>query len=285
VSEPSVATKLHAGQIADRPHSWQVCSLPHKVVCLRQVLLLICCLLLLSGCGRPLDLDSARVFQDAEKTFAQARSPDDYLKAAAMCQEILDRGYVSGAVLYNQGNAFMRAGQRGRAIAAYRQARLYLGPDPFLEANLAYALGNQPPAHRRPVIEYLLFWQDWTSYPAKFQIAAGGVGVTFAIAVAAIFFRRRLLVRAAILGLAVALLLIVSAAYDWYRYQWHVHGVIVQKQTVLRKGDAESYEPALTAALEEGAEFELVERRDDWILVRLPGDQEGWLSDRSVALY
>ena len=63
-----------------------------------------------------------------------------------MYQAILDRGYVSGVVLYNQGNAFMRAGQRGRAVAAYRQARRYLGPDPFLEANLAYALGNQPPA-------------------------------------------------------------------------------------------------------------------------------------------
>ena len=56
----------------------------------------------------------------------------------------LDRGQISGAVLYNQGNAFMQAGQRGRAIAAYRQARRYLGPDLFLEANLAYALGNQP---------------------------------------------------------------------------------------------------------------------------------------------
>ena len=47
---------------------------------------------MLSGCGRPLDLDSARIFQEAEKTFAQAKSPDDYLKAAAMYQEILDRG-------------------------------------------------------------------------------------------------------------------------------------------------------------------------------------------------
>jgi len=83
----------------------------------------------------------------------------------------------------------------------------------------------------------------------------------------------------------ISLVLIFSAAYDWYRYQWNVHGVVVQKQTVLRKGDAESYEPALTAALDEGTEFDLVERRGDWILVRLPGDQEGWLPDKAVTLY
>ena len=95
----------------------------------------------------------------------------------------------------------MRAGQRGRAIAAYRQARRYLGPDPFLEANLAYALGNQPPLRRRPLIEHVLFWQDWISYPAKFQLAACGVGTTLALALAALFVRRRLLERATMSGL------------------------------------------------------------------------------------
>ncbi len=251
----------------------------------RGITQLLGCLLLLSGCGRPLDLDSARIFQEAEKTFAAAKSPEDYLKTAAMYQEILDRGYTSGAVLYNQGNAFVQAGQRGRAIAAYRQARRYLGPDPFLEANLAYALGNQPPLRRRPLIEHILFWQDWISYPAKFQFAACGVGVTFLLAVAALFVRRRLLARATLAGLLVSLVLIVSAAYDWHRYAGNLHGVIVQKQTVIRKGNAESYEPALTAALEEGAEFDLVERRGDWLLIRLAGDQEGWLPDKTAVLY
>ena len=31
---------------------------------------------------------------------------------------------------------------------------------------------------RRPLIEHLLFWQDWISYPAKFQLAACGVAIT-----------------------------------------------------------------------------------------------------------
>jgi hypothetical protein len=242
-------------------------------------------LALLSGCSRPLDLDSARSFQEAEKTFAAAKSPDDFLKAAAMDQEILDRGQISGAVLYNQGNAFMQAAQRGRAIAAYRQARRYLGPDPLLEANLSYALGNQPAVRRRPLVEYLLFWQDWLSYPDKFCLAAGCVGTTLLLAVAAIFVRRRLLARLALLGLAFSVLLVFSAGYDWYRYQWKVHGVIVAKQIVVRKGNAESYEPALTAALDEGAEFELIERRGDWLWIRLPGDQEGWIPDKAAVVY
>ena len=248
-------------------------------------ILILPCLVLLSGCGRPLDLDSARIFQDAEKAFAEAKSPADFLKAAALEQEILDRGQVSGAVLYNQGNAFMRAGERGRAIAAYRQARRYLGPDPFLEANLAYALGNPPAARRRPLVEHLLFWQDWISYPAKFSLAAAGVAVAMLLAAGLLWVRRRWLVRLTVAATAVSLLLIASAAYDWYRYEWKIHGVIVRKQTVARKGNAESYEPALTAALDEGAEFDLVEHRGDWLLIRLAGDQEGWVPDTAAVVY
>jgi len=248
-------------------------------------LLLIAALAYLPGCGRPLDLDSARTFQDAEKVFAQAKSPDDFLKAAAMNQEILDRGQVSGAVLYNQGNAFMQAGQRGRAIAAYRQAQRYLGPDPFLQANLAFAQRNQTAVHRRPVIEHLLFWQDWVSYPGKFYLAACGVGLTLVPALILLLVHRRWLVRLTFAAMTISLLLIVSAGYDWYRFDWKTHGVIVEKETVVRKGNAESYEPALTAALDEGVEFNLVERRGDWLWIRLTGDQEGWVPEKTAVVY
>jgi hypothetical protein len=240
---------------------------------------------ILSGCGRSLDDDSARIFQDAERAFTDAKSPDDFLKVAALYQEILDRGRTSGAVLYNQGNAFMQAGQRGRAIAAYRQAQRYLARDPFLEANLAYALGSQPPARRRPLVEHLLFWQDWLSYPGKFTLAAAGVGFALLLAVAALFVHPRLLTRLALVGVAISLVLIFSAGYDCYRYEWKPHGVTVEKQIVLRKGNAESYEPALTAPLDEGTEFDLIERRGDWLLIRLSGEQEGWISDRTAVVY
>jgi tetratricopeptide (TPR) repeat protein len=241
--------------------------------------------LLFSGCGRPLEGDLAQVFQEAEKAFAEAKSPEDFLKAAALDQELLDRGMVCGAVLYNQGNAFMQAGQRGRAIAAYRQARRYLPRDPFLEANLQYALANQPAGPRRPLVEHLLFWQDWISYPDKFYLAATAVGLTFCLAVGAIYVSRRWLNRLTLAGLALSLLLIFSAGYDWYRYQGTTHGVIVQKQTVMRKGNAESYAPALTGSLDEGAEFEVLEHRNDWLLIRLVSDQEGWIPELAAVVF
>ena len=61
--------------------------------------------------------------------------------------------------------------------------------------------------------------------------------------------------------------------------------MVVEKQAVVRKGYAESYEPALTAPLDEGAEFDLIERRSDWLLIRLAGQQEGWIPDSAAVVY
>ena len=102
-------------------------------------------LLVASGCTAAPEAELVRKYQRALETFDQAAAPEDYLRSAALYQEIIDRGVVSGALLYNQGNAYMRAGQRGRAIACYRQAARYRPRDPQLQANLQLALGSGTP--------------------------------------------------------------------------------------------------------------------------------------------
>lgn len=244
-----------------------------------------CGLFTAAGCSRGVDLEVSRTFQQAQAVFDRADSPEEFLQAAGLYQQILDQGVVSGVVLYNQGNAFMQAGRRGRAIAAYRRALRYRPRDAFLRANLDYALGGSRPAERRRVIETLLFWQDWLSYPEKFSLAAAAAVVTFALAVGGLFVRGRLVGYLAAGSLAVTLLVAFSAGYDWYRYDVVVHGVVAAGQATARKGNAAGYEPAFTEPLAEGTEFRLVERRGDWLLIRLPGGQEGWLEDGAVALY
>ncbi|MGA2799256.1 MAG: SH3 domain-containing protein [Thermoguttaceae bacterium] len=239
----------------------------------------------LPGCARNFDPRLAQKFQAAQTAFDRAAKPEDFVKVAAMYQEMIDDGAVSGAVFYNQGNAWMRAKQPGRAIAAYRQAERYRPRDPYLEANLQFALGQGASAHR-PILETILFWQNWLSYPEKFYGTAAAALLTFCCAAVMLFSsRRRLWRRLVLAGAAITALMIISAAYDWYRFDYVVRGVITQADVVARKGNAESYEPALTEKLSEGTEFRLLERRGDWLLIRLPGGQEGWVMDHMAVTY
>ena len=77
----------------------------------------------------------------------------------------------------------------------------------------------------------------------------------------------------------------VSAGYDWYRFDGVRRGVVVRDEVVARKGNAQSYEPAFTEPLSRCTEFEVLDRRGDWVLIRLAGDQEGWIEDDSAVVY
>ncbi len=241
---------------------------------------------MVSGCGAATDLKMSRRFQQAQAAFDSGKSPADFLRAAALYQEILDSGFVSGAVFYNQGNAFMRAGQRGRAIAAYRQAQRYRPRDPYLEANLQAALGSQPTRPAASLIDYVVFWKAWLSYPEKFQATGALAGLTFIFGIARLFSQRRsLFSRLGAASFALTLVLGFSAGYDWYRFESIEHGVIIRNDVIARKGNAASYEPAFTESLSEGTEFEIVERRGNWILIRLTKSQAGWVEEESVVVF
>lgn len=242
----------------------------------------IALLVVLPGCGRSLDPAQAQRFREAQQWFDRAQDPDDYLRAASLYQEILDSGFRSGAVLYNQGNAYMRAGQRGRALAAYAQAVRYRPRDPQLRANLSLARGDAP--QPRPLVETVFFWQNWLSYREKFVLAGGLAAITTLLA-AAMLLRPdwRLGWPAAAVGVALAVAC-TSAGYDWYRYDWLRHGVVTEPEAVARKGDSARYEPAFTAPLAEGTTFQVAASRGDWLLIRLPGG-EGWLKATAAVVY
>ncbi len=240
---------------------------------------------LFGGCGRSTDFHLVEKFQAAQQAFDDARKPEEFAKVAMLDQEILDRWGMSGPVLFNQGNAWMQAGQPGRAVASYRLAQRYLPRDPFLDANLASALGSDAPAARRPVIETILFWQNWLSYPEKFYLGGIIALATFAVATASLFTARRWPRRVAWAGLALLGVMAFSPAYDWQRFDNTRHGVVIQAQTIARKGNGPSYEPAFKEPLGEATEFRLVEQRGDWLLIRLPGGGEGWIEQKAAVTY
>src|SRR6476660_2313963 len=111
-----------------------------------------------------------RTFLHALEVFDSAKVSAGYSASAALLESLLADGLQNGAVYYNLGNAYFRAGEHGRAIAAYRKAKVYRPRDPYLEANLRQTLSvtpgrltEPPPAWWR----HVLFWSGWLSFPEK----------------------------------------------------------------------------------------------------------------------
>lgn len=242
------------------------------------------------GCGAAPDLEISRKFQEAEQAFADASSNDEFARAARLNEQIGSAGFVSGAVLYNQGNAWMKAGEAGRAIASYRQAQRFRPRDPYLEANLKNALtASESLADVLPetgVAGFVFFWQNWLSYPEKFVVTTALLATSLMLSLLAQLLGGRLwLPRCSAAVGVLAVIFVASTAWDWQRYDLTVYGVVASETAVARKGNAESYETAFREPLGRGTEFVVEESRNGWVRAHVGDAGAGWLSERDVVVY
>lgn len=242
----------------------------------------------LGGCSRATSLDHARRFQEAGERFLAAKTGTDFLQAAALYDSIRAEGVESGALFFNLGNCYLRAGQKGHAIAAYRQALRYRPTDPYLLSNLEQALSSDQRAMpRRRWFEHILFWQRWWSYPFKANLVTAMFAVTLVLAGLAqlLATARRALHRLALVSLLGTLVLAVSLALDYHQFERTRHGVVTVAEVIARKGNSQVYDPAFTQPLKEGAEFQVIDRQGDWLLIELQGAIRGWIPEADAVVY
>ena len=234
-----------------------------------------------------------RTFLHALDAFDRAKSPAEFQQAALLLESILGDGYENGAAYYNLGNARMRAGQVGLAIAAYRRAKRLLPREPSVEANLRTALDAAPDALRletAPWWQRVLFWHGRLAQDERLQASAGAWILAFLLGLARLFAPERARIRkllgwCAVSALAAGLLFSMSAVLGHQEEVKTSHGVVVAAESQARKGNGVRYDPAFDRPLKEGAEFVALETRSGWIHALFAGAGEGWLPEKDVVVY
>ncbi len=227
-----------------------------------------------------------RTFVRALELFDAAKSPQDYHESAALLESLLADGFRNGAVYYNLGNAYYRAGEFGRAIAAYRKAKPYRPRDPYLEANLRQALSVAPgklPEPPPPWWKHVLFWSGWLSFPEKVYGAFGASLLAAAVACVAFFFRRGRAYWLSAVLMVMSAVLSVDALLGYRDVTGANHGVVTS-ETIARKGIGKDYEPAFNQPLKDGAEFSVLSENGDWIFGHFEGIGDGWLRREQTTL-
>ena len=216
--------------------------------------------------GRRADAESAR------RAFADS---------AARFQQLVDDGVVNGPLHYNLANAWLQAGEIGRAILHYRKAERLIPGDGRLAHNLEYARSLRrnriPPSGERALTRALLIWHYNTSLAARFG-AFSIAYLFFWLVLLLHLFRPAALWRwsAVVLALfwvACSLSVIVDLAHQ----RGADEGVVLVDDVVVRKGNGEGFEPQFEQPLHQGVEFEVLDRRADWLQIELPDGKSGWI--------
>lgn len=211
----------------------------------------------------------------------------DYPAAAACYRALEAAGHHNGHLHYNEGNAWYRAGDTGRAVLAYRRAQLHLPRDGDVQANLNAARRGakddlEPPDARGAVARTLLAPYDALSQAELLLLGS--------LAAALLFVLLAIRVRRELPGgggpLVLLGLLAAGALFGWsvrsYELTTSPVAVVVGAEVTLRSGrDLQSVD---LVRLHAGAEALVVEEGDQWVQVALSSGQRGWLPASELGL-
>lgn len=234
----------------------------------------LCFSLMCFGCSR-MPPEHWQLFQDAQSAF----DAGEYQKAAALYEQLLDQEGGSGTIYYNLGNAWARADEPVRAIAAYYRAKRYAPNDPHLNANLSVVLtsnGGTIPPSESSYVSFLFFWQNWVGYHTKIWCSLVLTALTFFGGVLYLYRSSKRLKRYLTGAAVLTAIALASAGYDWYRFE-NIKYIVVTTNVLPRKGNSEQYELALITPISFGTPAAILDERSGWYFLRFPNGLEGWL--------
>ena len=212
-------------------------------------------------------------------------SAEQYAEASALYEKVIAAGVESGAVHFNLGNAYFKAGDVGRAVLSYERAARMIPSDPDLAANLAYArelAGDAPvdslitrvlfPLAGRLDTERLLllaalgWWTMLLSLAVSRLVPAVESPLRWTAAVAAVIL---------VVGLS-------SAAYRYRTIELPRWGVVTATaETTVR------YEPSASGtaffAARPGTVLRVLGEREGWLQVAGRDGRRGWIEAEMVS--
>jgi tetratricopeptide (TPR) repeat protein len=244
---------------------------------------LLGCLALLAALAAPWSgwAGPTATFLQAVQDYESGR----YEAAAQAFSGLAESGVVNEKLYYDAGNAWLKAGETGRAILWYERARRLDPADPDLAFNLQYArklVRDEQPERGESMWGMLLFWKDWLG-PRAWVWGAVGLSVAFwgLLAVRWTAGRPRSLLPAGAVA-AVALIFVLAAGYGRHHRSVARRGVVLEDSVTVRSGTTEAASDLFT--LHEGVTVRVQREKNGHVLVRYSTSKFGWVPKKAIGV-
>jgi tetratricopeptide (TPR) repeat protein len=228
----------------------------------------------LTAAGSPAD-----IFEAANTAYSEER----YQEAAEGYRGLIDAGLDHSKLWYNLGNAQLRAGDLGPAIASLLRARARSPRDSEIAANLAFARSSVRDAIAPPepgeVAGALFFWRYALSASETWWLVLASMIVAGAL-LALLQTRRDSDVLRWATCFALALLLAAAASLASYRFRPRDVAVVLPLEVEVYSGTR--VDTVVRFKLHAGSEVAVTDIQNDWVRIELPDGEQGWLQAEQV---
>ena len=224
---------------------------------------------------------AAEIFLNANAAYEES----DYATAAAGYQRLVREGFDDGRVQFNLGNALLRRGELGKAIAAYRRSQAARPRDEDVRANLDFARQSTKDAIAPPepseVLSTLFFWHFRLSHRELVFVLLAVNLVFWAVLGLGLRWPGRELVRWTSFTLLLVLLTLATSLFV-HRFLDRPVAVIVPQEVAAHTAPEET--SVIRFKLHAGTELRVQDERQGWVRVSLPDGQQGWVGEEWLEL-
>jgi tetratricopeptide (TPR) repeat protein len=203
-----------------------------------------------------------------------------YKEAALAFKELADGGVASAKLFYNLGNAYLKAGDLGRAILWYERARVLNGNDPDLLFNLSYArsLTKDTDSSKGPALYRILFFWNYQLSRQTILILAFVVNSLLWFTLLLRMFiksKKRPLGIAALVLVLPTLIFVFTTIYNYYETTRNQIAVILPEKVSVRSGFSEQSTELFV--LHAGTKVHIQKQRGDFLRISYSKDKIGWI--------
>lgn len=218
-------------------------------------------------------------FLDGVKSYNEGR----YEEAAHRFETVAEQGVVNGALYYNAGNAWFKAGDIGRAMLWYERALIRMPHDPDLTYNHAYVSGlvrDKVDDRPSPIVTVLFFWKDLIGVQTIQILAIVLFAVFWVLRIVAMLRSGRSMKGAHWVVLGFALVFMLTASFDYYQARFHPRATVLADTVSVRSGLSDDATELFV--LHSGTRVDVDDERRGYVKIRFSGDKIGWVKKELI---
>ena len=222
--------------------------------------------------------DVSSVFNQANHLYEQQK----YTEAANAYEALLKSGSRSAPLYFNLGNAYFKAGELGRAIAAFLEAERLAPRDPDIKANLQLARDQvqntkAPPTNLWTQLLDRFTLNEWTLFSAAF------LWIFFLLlAIGQLRKEWRKSVRSISIPVAVITFALIACTASAIVRHSQKRAVVISSNAVVRRGPFDESQSAFSVG--DGGELTVLDRKESWLQVSDSSNRVGWIPETQVAI-
>jgi tetratricopeptide (TPR) repeat protein len=218
-----------------------------------------------------------------------AYSKNNFDAAVNYYEKIINSGFESGEIYYNLGNSYFKLSKISLAILNYERAAKLLPNDEDIKFNLK--LANQKIIDKIERLPKLMIheWKDnfLNSLSEKEWSILSIILLTIALGLLAIYLSgKKLLLKQVSFGFALLFFVVALTVFFIAKKQYNnsvnnKEAIIISGSTDVTSSPSENGTKAFV--LHEGTKVTVTESSNDWVEIRLPNGNVGWIRSSELA--